>query len=300
MYGCHVLHDFTFDFPADFAESSRRYTVRFRRTSTRSLLLPQKESLIFSRYQGRDFTLTLGKTLLPPFSRLRRIDIRGVGSFQWFGEEEEIRYRLTNGVEDRHRLFWIVRIVLPLYGLIEKDLLLLHAASFRIDRHRAVGIIAPSNTGKSRWIETLDRLGFSILGDDILALERDAKGWKALPSYPMLRLDRSRESLGKSLRHFQKSPLELCACFRLEYNISLTDREFRRLSGIEKVNALERAREFHLPLRLEEIGSRHLSRWFEWAGEIPVWSFSTGQRPRDIAEAVVKMDELIAENERKG
>lgn len=301
MYGCRVLHDFAFEFPPNFLrEEPYDYTVRFHRTFRHPLLLRKRESLSFSQYQGRGFTLTIGKTLLPPFSRLCRIDIPGIGSFHWIRGEEVIRHALEAEENTRRALFWIVRIVLPLYGLLEKNLLLLHAASFRIDKNRAAGIIAPSNTGKSRWIEMLDRMGFPILGDDILALKREGKTWMAHPSYPAICLDRHTETLGATLHNFQRHPLEFTGCFRLGYNIYLSDSEFRKIEGIEKVKTLESAREFHLPIHLKEGGEDHLREWIRWLETVPVWSVSCPRQMQGIQSTILQMRRLIAAEKQKG
>jgi hypothetical protein len=52
----------------------------------------------------------------------------------------------------------------------------------------AVGFLGPSGAGKSTLAAALVRAGWWLLADDVLAVQEDADGARALPTYPCLRL----------------------------------------------------------------------------------------------------------------
>ena len=135
-------------------------------------------------------------------------------------------------------------------------------------------ILSESGGGKSHWISHLDRRGFEIMGDDILAVKRVGRRWTAYPSYPFVRLDRSLENLGEPLKNFCPVGREVDSGIFMRYNETFSSILKKPMRGGEKIEAMESAREFHLPWNDPE----RFAQWSAWIRDIPLWSV---QLPRD-------------------
>lgn len=63
----------------------------------------------------------------------------------------------------------------------------LHAGAVAVDG-RVVAFVGPTGAGKSTLVAACARLGADVMADDSLVIYPDAGGWRAIPSYPAVRL----------------------------------------------------------------------------------------------------------------
>lgn len=73
------------------------------------------------------------------------------------------------------------------YWLERQGLVALHASATVVDE-RAVGFLATNKGGKSSLSACLMQLGYPLLTDDILVVERREDGFLGRPSYPQMRM----------------------------------------------------------------------------------------------------------------
>ncbi len=65
--------------------------------------------------------------------------------------------------------------------------LVLHAGAVAVDG-AVVAFVGPTGAGKSTLVAACARLGAEVMADDSLVLYPEAGGWRAIPSYPAVRL----------------------------------------------------------------------------------------------------------------
>ncbi len=93
------------------------------------------------------------------------------------------------------------------YWLEERGRPILHASGVVIDG-RAWLFAAPSGGGKSGLAAWLAATGCELLGDDVVALEAAESGWRAHPSFPVMRMwPRSRDRPGRGSRLARADPI---------------------------------------------------------------------------------------------
>lgn len=122
-----------------------------------------------------------------------QIDCEGKGSFTFRGNGIEIDWR--GGTGPSH---YLQSIAIGLW-LEMRSVTCIHANAVSLG-DSAVGIIAPSQTGKSTLATALMADGFTLMSDDMLAVyDQGEQGWGVYPSWPQMRLwpDTVKQLLGQ-------------------------------------------------------------------------------------------------------
>ena len=124
-------------------------------------------------------TLRLFKT---PTGFLLEIDCEGRGFFEYTPEGIGI-YWEPGGTGPAHYFQTLgLSLWLELAGV-----LCIHANALALDDF-AIAMIAPSQAGKTTLSAALLQQGLQLMTDDMLALHRDANGWRVYPGWPQLRM----------------------------------------------------------------------------------------------------------------
>ena len=112
---------------------------------------------------------------------LLKIDCEGSGSFEYRPEGIGIHWK-REGTGPEHYFqtlgaaLWLERKGIPC----------IHANALDTGRE-AIGLLAPSRTGKSTLTAALLEAGMQMMTDDMLALHPTREGWRVFPGWPRLR-----------------------------------------------------------------------------------------------------------------
>lgn len=110
----------------------------------------------------------------------------GIADFLLQMESSEVGIAADSGTDDATLEHLLVDQVLPRL-LAHRGHLLVHGSALRINGRGAL-FIGPSGRGKSTLAGLLQARGHAVLSDDCILLEPDGDGFRALPTYPSLRL----------------------------------------------------------------------------------------------------------------
>ena len=117
-----------------------------------------------------------------PTGFLLQIDCEGRGFFEYTPEGIGI-YWEQGGTGPAHYFQTLgLSLWLELAGV-----LCIHANALALEDF-AIGLIAPSQAGKTTLTAALLHQGMQLMTDDMLAIHRGASGWVAYPGWPQLRM----------------------------------------------------------------------------------------------------------------
>ena len=117
-----------------------------------------------------------------PTGNLLHIECQGTGSFQYQGNEINVSWQ-DGGTGFEH---YLQTIGLSLW-LEMRGMLCIHANAIKTERG-VIGIIAPSQTGKTTLTAALAMRGMGMMSDDMMAMHTTAEGPKVFPGWPQMRM----------------------------------------------------------------------------------------------------------------
>ncbi len=143
---------------------------------------------------------------------LLKIDCEGKGSFEYRPEGIGVHWQKGGTEADHYFQTLGAALWLELKGVP-----CIHANALDTGEG-AIGLVAPSRTGKSTLTGALLDAGLAVMTDDMMALHPHREGWRVHPAWPRLRLwpdtvqllfRRLPEELERVHRRFDKRVLEL-------------------------------------------------------------------------------------------
>ncbi len=117
-----------------------------------------------------------------PTRKLLQIECEGSGFFEYKGDAINIAWQ-NNGTGFEHYLQTVgLSLWLEINGVP-----CIHANAIATDEG-VVGLIAPSQTGKTTLTAALAVRGMAMMTDDMMAIHKTTAGWKVYPAWPQLRM----------------------------------------------------------------------------------------------------------------
>ena len=147
------------------------------------------------------------------------IDCEGKGSFEYTDQSVAICWE-ENGTGPEH---YFQSLGLGLW-LEKQGVPCIHANALAIDDF-AIGILAPSQTGKTTLTAALLHAGLAMMSDDMLALYQADNEWRVYPSWPIFRVwpdsakmyaETDIETLPRVHSRFDKRIIDLETCSGLK------------------------------------------------------------------------------------
>lgn len=117
-----------------------------------------------------------------PTRKLLQIECEGKGIFEYVGDAINITWQ-DQGTGFEH---YLQTIGLSLW-LEMRGVPCIHANAIATDSG-VIGLIAPSQTGKTTLTAALAARGMAMMTDDMMALHKVEAGWKVYPGWPQLRM----------------------------------------------------------------------------------------------------------------
>lgn len=131
--------------------------------------------------QGERYTSTI-ELFDGPTGRLLQIECEGKGVFQYQSDKVNIIWQ-SEGTGFEH---YLQTIGLSLW-LEMRGVLCIHANAIATDMG-VIGVIAPSQTGKTTLTAALAARGMAMMTDDMMAVHKTVEGWKVYPGWPQVRM----------------------------------------------------------------------------------------------------------------
>lgn len=117
-----------------------------------------------------------------PTSKLLQIECEGKGVFQYQKDSINIVWQ-NEGTGFEH---YLQTVGLSLW-LEMRGVLCIHANAIATDRG-VIGVIAPSQTGKTTLTAALATRGMAMMTDDMMAIHKSVDGWKVYAGWPQVRM----------------------------------------------------------------------------------------------------------------
>lgn len=117
-----------------------------------------------------------------PASKLLQIECEGKGVFQCQKDNIGIVWQ-NEGTGFEH---YLQTVGLSLW-LEMRGVLCIHANAIATDRG-VIGVIAPSQTGKTTLTAALATRGMAMMTDDMMAIHKTTEGWKVYAGWPQVRM----------------------------------------------------------------------------------------------------------------
>ncbi len=114
--------------------------------------------------------------------KLLHIKCQGTGSFQYLGDEINVAWQ-DEGTSFEH---YLQTVGLSLW-LEMRGVLCIHANAIETERG-VIGIIAPSQTGKTTLTAALAVRSMGMMSDDMMAIHKTTEGLKVFPGWPQVRM----------------------------------------------------------------------------------------------------------------
>ncbi len=143
--------------------------------------VPPQQPIWCLSNQGERYSSVI-KLFNEPTGKLLHVDCQGTGSFQYRGNQIDVSWK-DGGTGFEH---YLQTVGLSLW-LEMRGVLCVHANAIET-KCGVIGIIAPSQTGKTTLTAALAVRGMGIMSDDMMAIHKTAKGLKVFPGWPQVRM----------------------------------------------------------------------------------------------------------------
>ncbi|VAW89974.1 hypothetical protein MNBD_GAMMA17-803 [hydrothermal vent metagenome] len=157
------------------------YKYKLRLGFPESILPPKTRPLWRLQDQGERYASTV-ELFEEPERKLLQIECEGKGTFEFVGDEMNITWQ-SEGTSFEHYLQTLgMSLWLELQGV-----LCIHANAIATDVG-VIGLIAPSQTGKTTLTAALAARGMAMMTDDMMAVHQIEMGPKVFSGWPQLRM----------------------------------------------------------------------------------------------------------------
>lgn len=175
----------------------------------------------------------------------------GVGSFHYLGEEIVVNWSETGTGFEHYLQTAGLSLWLEIRGV-----LCLHANALATERG-VIGLVAPSQMGKTTLTAALAASGMAIMTDDMMAVYPSDAGWRVFPGWPRLRMwpDAARYFVGDAVEQLARVHTRFDKrVVNLEENVGF---DFCRHSGsLNRLYLLERRDDASDDVVMEEMTPR--------------------------------------------
>jgi hypothetical protein len=206
---------------------------------------------------------------------------------------------------------WLLPHILGVL-LHQRGLLVLHGSAVVI-KGRAIAFLGPSGSGKSTIAASLNKREYSILADDVIAIDIINELPVIFPAFPQLKLRPDiAESLGYDLNSMQHaSPTDDKLIVRLDSNFASDPIPLKRIYLLDKGKSTEicrlRPREATIELVRNSYSlvslkaginmSLHFSKCTKTAKDIPISRLIRGSDLKTLAAFIMAIDEDICKDD---
>jgi hypothetical protein len=224
-------------------------TLRVWQQSTPSITTAEPLWTMTDQGERYQTLLSLNKT---PCGLLLKVDCEGKGEFEYTPEGVGVNWA-QDGTGPEH---YFQTLALSLW-LEQRAIPCIHANALAL-AGGAIGLIAPSRTGKTTLTAALLEAGMQLMTDDMLALHREKGQWQVYPGWPQVRMwpDSAERYAGEGLAALDK----------------VHQRFEKRVVDLEKTNSLDFCAE-RRPLRRLYLLDRHESE----RGEVRISDIPPGE-----------------------
>jgi hypothetical protein len=203
----------------------------------------------------------------------------------------------------------------PMFAILlrQRRLFILHASSIAINGE-AIAFLGHSGWGKSTLANAFYNQGYSLLTDDVMAIQVEGNVPIAFPSYPYVRLlpdsatflgydfkslvpihSRAPKRNNSLMRGFQQKPLPLKRLYVLE-NIARSQNTIEKLQLQQSLVELIRHSRVMNMLTTQEFMSSHLHQCAELLKKIPVLRLKRQHSLTVLPDIVKLVEEDLAQN----
>lgn len=162
-------------------ECDGEYTESVRLQFPEFIVSPEIKSLWRHSTQGERYTSVI-ELFDEPAGKLLKIECQGGGVFRYSGNQISVVWQ-NEGTGFEH---YLQTVGLSLW-LEMRGVLCIHANAIETERG-VIGVIAPSQTGKTTLTAALAMRGMGMMTDDMMAIHKTADGWKVFPGWPQVRM----------------------------------------------------------------------------------------------------------------
>lgn len=165
----------------DRLDCDGEYIVSIKLSFSECFVPTQQKSIWRLSTQGERYSSVV-ELFDDPTGKLLHIECQGTGSFQYQGNEINVAWR-DEGTSFEH---YLQTVGLSLW-LEMRGILCIHANAIETERG-VIGIIAPSQTGKTTLTAALAVRGMGMMSDDMMAIHKTTEGLKVFPGWPQVRM----------------------------------------------------------------------------------------------------------------
>lgn len=214
------------------------------------------------------------------------LEIQPVVTFVWQMESLTVTYEPHTLFTAPLLEFWALYLLFSLKITLEDKYDIFHGAGIEVEGE-CIAFNANCYGGKSTLTDYFVQQGYPVFADDILPIYHQDNTYFALSSYPYIRPNRQKESLGYRVHNVPGAAKPLRRIYLLE------KAQADAPVTIEKVTGLDRFRTFHYRAKnqFEFLGPHLLKKHCKMALDIPIYRITLPwdkSRLEEIKQAILE------------